>query len=341
VCAVGSGPDDLRAETRFPTTTPTETLAHAIAFFQEHQLLERLAAIGVGSFGPVDLNPRSATYGYITSTPKPGWGHTNVVGALQQTLMIPVHFDTDVNAAALGEHRWGAAQGCDIAVYLTIGTGIGGGVVAYGRRLHGVVHPEIGHMHLPHDWQRDPFPGACPYQGDCLEGLASGPALARRWGQPAETLAFNHPAWVLQAHYLALALVNLICTLSPERIIIGAQDWRDPFVLWNEAAGEYWMLLAARTRSPHSRGGCVGLCVSRDLKHWEARPPVYASNLYLSALECPDLFRIGDWWYLVYSTYNDRFVMHYRMSRSITSTARKEGKSNLIKQFLVENALRI
>jgi fructokinase len=228
VCAIGSGPDSLQAETRFPTTTPTATLARAIAFFQEHQHLGQLAAIGVGSFGPVDLNPRSATYGYITSTPKPGWAHTNVVGALQQALTISVHFDTDVNVAALGEHRWGAAQGCDIAVYLTIGTGIGGGVVAYGRRLHGVVHPEIGHMHLPHDWQRDPFPGACPYHGDCLEGLASGPAIAKRWGQPAETLASDHPAWVLQAHYLALALVNLICTLSPERIIIGGGVMEQP-----------------------------------------------------------------------------------------------------------------
>jgi fructokinase len=126
-----------------------------------------------------------------------------------------------VNAAALGEYRWGAAQGCAIAVYLTIGTGIGGGVVAYERRLHGLVHPEMGHMRLPHDWQRDPFAGACPYHGDCLEGLASGPALAKRWGQPAQTLGADHVAWVLQAHYLALALVNLVCTLSPERIIVG------------------------------------------------------------------------------------------------------------------------
>ncbi len=221
VCAIGSGPDRIIADTRFPTGTPAETLARAITFFQDHQHLGSPLAIGVGSFGPVDLNPESATYGYITSTPKAGWANTDIVGALQQALGVPVRFDTDVNAAALGEYRWGAAQGCAVAVYLTIGTGIGGGVVAYERRLHGLVHPEIGHMRLPHDWQRDPFPGACPYHGDCLEGLASGPALAQRWGQRAETLGADHPAWKLQAHYLALALVNLICTLSAQRIILG------------------------------------------------------------------------------------------------------------------------
>jgi len=223
VCAIGSGPDRIIADTRFPTGTPAETLARAITFFQDHQHLGSPLAIGVGSFGPVDLNPESATYGYITSTPKAGWANTDIVGALQQALGVPVRFDTDVNAAALGEYRWGAAQGCAVAVYLTIGTGIGGGVVAYERRLHGLVHPEIGHMRLPHDWQRDPFPGACPYHGDCLEGLASGPALAQRWGQRAETLGADHPAWKLQAHYLALALVNLICTLSAQRIILGGR----------------------------------------------------------------------------------------------------------------------
>ncbi len=221
VCAIGSGPDHVITKTRFPTTTPTETLARAIAFFRDHQHLGPLAAIGVGAFGPVDLDPRSPTYGYITSTPKQGWANTNVADTLRQALSVPINVDTDVNAAALGEYRWGAAQGCTIAVYLTIGTGIGGGAIAYERRLHGLVHPEMGHLRLPHDWQRDPFPGNCPYHGDCLEGLASGPALAKRWGQPAETLGADHPAWVLQAHYLALALVNLVCTLSPERIIVG------------------------------------------------------------------------------------------------------------------------
>jgi fructokinase len=188
VCAIGSEPDRIIADTRFPTSTPTETLADAITFFQDYQHLGLLRAIGVGSFGPVDLNSESSTYGYITSTPKAGWANTDIVGALQQALGVPVRFDTDVNAAALGEYRWGAAQGCAVAVYLTIGTGIGGGIVAYERRLHGLVHPEIGHMRLPHDWQHDPFPGACPYHGDCLEGLHlgqhslnDGASQRRRW----------------------------------------------------------------------------------------------------------------------------------------------------------------
>lgn len=228
VCAIGSGPADLRAETRFPTTTPAETLARAIGFFQDHQHLGQLAAIGVGSFGPVDLNPRSATYGYITSTPKAGWANADVAGPIRQALGVPVCVDTDVNAAALGEYRWGASQGCTISIYITVGTGIGGGGVAYERRLHGLIHPEMGHIRIPHDWQRDPFRGNCPYHGDCLEGLASGPALAERWGQPAETLGTDHPAWDLQARYLALALVNLICTLSPERIIIGGGVMEQP-----------------------------------------------------------------------------------------------------------------
>src|SRR6266511_1755240 len=249
VCAIGSGPDRIIADTRFPTGTPAETLARAITFFQDHQHLGSPLAIGVGSFGPVDLNPESATYGYITSTPKAGWANTDIVGALQQALGVPVYFDTDVNAAALGEYRWGAAQGCTIAVYLTIGTGIGGGAIMNGQPLHGLVHPEMGHLHLPHDWQRDPFTGNCPYHGDCLEGLASGPALAKRWGQSAETLGADHPAWVLQAHYLALALVNLLCTLAPKRIIIGGGVMDQPR-LFQLVRAEVQQLLNGYVQAP-------------------------------------------------------------------------------------------
>ncbi len=228
VCAVGTGPDDIRAETRFPTTTPLETLGRAIAFFRAAQVDEPLEVLGVGSFGPVDLDPTSPTYGFITTTPKPGWAQTDVAAPLQQALGVRVAFDNDVNVAALGENRWGAAQDCAYTVYITVGTGIGAGVLIAGQLLHGLVHPEVGHLRLPHDWQRDPFPGNCPYHGDCLEGLASGPALAKRWGQPAETLPPDHPAWPLQAHYLALALVNLICTLSPQRIVLGGGVMSQP-----------------------------------------------------------------------------------------------------------------
>lgn len=200
VCAVGSGPNDIRAEHRFPTTTPEETLAQAIAFFQaqegEHG---RIAAIGIAAFGPLDPNPASPTFGYITTTPKPGWANADVVGVIKTALGVPVGFDTDVNGAALGEHRWGAAQDVDTFIYLTIGTGVGGGVMVNGRLLHGLIHPELGHISLPHDWAQDPYKGRCPYHGDCLEGMAAGPAIGERWGQPAFELPADHPAWELEA----------------------------------------------------------------------------------------------------------------------------------------------
>lgn len=222
VCAIGTGPGDVRAEVHFPTTTPEETLGQVISFFQAQR--ERgldLTGVGIGSFGPVDPDPASPTFGHITTTPKPGWAWVDVAGVIREALGVPVRLDTDVNAAALGEARWGAAQGLDTFIYLTVGTGIGGGGLVHGHLLHGLMHPEMGHIRIPHDWQEDPYPGSCPYHGDCLEGLASGPALEGRWGKPGEMLPPEHPAWGLEAHYLALALVNFICTLSPQRIVMG------------------------------------------------------------------------------------------------------------------------
>lgn len=219
VCVVGITPNDVRAETRFATTTPQETMARTVAFFAPYR--DELAALGIGTFGPLDLHPDSPTFGFITTTPKPGWARTDVVGPLHRALALPVVCDTDVNAAAFGEHCWGAAQGLETFVYLTVGTGIGGGAMVHGRLLHGMLHPEMGHMRIPHDWVADPFPGTCPYHGDCLEGLAAGVALAARWGQAGETLPAGHPAWKLEAHYLALALVAIICTLAPQRLIMG------------------------------------------------------------------------------------------------------------------------
>jgi len=172
VCAVGAGTGDVRAEARFPTTTPGGALAQIIAFFRQQQLAAPVAALGIGSFGPVSLDPHSPDYGSITTTPKAGWAHTDLVGIIGRALGIPVGFDTDVNAAALGEWRWGAAQGLDTSIYLTVGTGIGGGGPCNGRLMHGLLHPEMGHFRLPHDQQADPFAGICPYHGDCLEGLA-------------------------------------------------------------------------------------------------------------------------------------------------------------------------
>ena len=220
VCAVANGPGDVRAEVRFPTTNPTETIGRSIAFFQEQAAVAPLAAIGIAAFGPVDPNPASPTFGYITTTPKPGWANADFAGAVGRALGVPVGFDTDVNGAALGEHRWGAAQGLDTFLYLTIGTGVGGGGMVGGQLMHGLVHPEMGHIRMPRP-RDDDFPGICPYHGDCFEGLACGPALKARWGQPAETLPPDHPAWDLEAQTIALGLCNYIFTLSPQRIIIG------------------------------------------------------------------------------------------------------------------------
>jgi fructokinase len=229
VCAVGTGPDDIVADTRFPTTTSDENFAQCIAFFREQQARHGpLDAIGIGAFGPIDPAPGSPTWGYITLSPKPGWHMVDFAGTIRRALELPVGFDTDVNAAALGEWRWGAAQGLDTFIYLTVGTGIGGGGLANGRMLHGLLHPEMGHILIPHDRQADPFAGACAYHGDCLEGLAAGPALEARWGQRAETLSDDHPAWALEAHYLAMGLANFILTLSPQRLILGGGVMQQP-----------------------------------------------------------------------------------------------------------------
>lgn len=219
VCAVGTGPGDLRARARFPTTTPNDTLSRCIAFFREQP--EPVAAIGIASFGPIDLHRDSPTFGYITTTPKQEWRHVDIRGTVERALDVPVAFDTDVNAAAVGELCWGAARGVANALYVTVGTGIGGGVIANGKPVHGLLHPELGHVPLPHDRARDPFPGICPAHGGCLEGLASGPAIQERWGARADQLPDDHPAWALEAEYLALGIVTWIYTLSPERIILG------------------------------------------------------------------------------------------------------------------------
>lgn len=222
VCRVGKGSETAIDETRFLTTTPDETIRQAIRFFDPYARRGELTAVGIASFGPVDLDPHSPTYGFITTTPKPGWNQVELCGRIQKALGVPVVFDTDVNAAAIGERYWvSERQVLDPFIYVTVGTGIGVGVFINSAPLHGLVHPEGGHMAIPHDWQRDPFPGVCSYHSDCLEGLASGPAMARRWGQPAETLPDSHPAWELEAHYLSLAIANLIYVYSPQIIVLG------------------------------------------------------------------------------------------------------------------------
>jgi fructokinase len=216
VCGVGNGPEDLTVDS-FPASSPQETVERSVQFFRRFPV----EAVGIGSFGPVDLHPDSPTYGYITSTPKPGWAYFDFAGSVKRALGVPVALDTDVNTAAMGEAEWGAARGLSDFLYITVGTGIGGGAMVRGRIMHGLVHPEMGHIRLPHNPQEDPFRGVCPYHGDCLEGLASGPAIQARWGLPGQELPPDHPAWALEARYLALGLATLVCTLSPQRVILG------------------------------------------------------------------------------------------------------------------------
>lgn len=225
--AVGEG-RDLRATATIPTTTPEETIGRVVDFFAAEA---PVASIGIGSFGPIDPDPASATWGQIMSTPKAGWAGTDLGRELRRRLSVPVAFDTDVNAAALGEHLWGAAQGLETFCYITVGTGIGGGGMANGKLLHGLVHPEFGHIRIPRDRERDPFPGNCPYHGDCWEGLASGRAIEARWGRPPVELSDDERVWELEADYLALGLVAVICILSPQRILIGGGVMNHPDLL--------------------------------------------------------------------------------------------------------------
>jgi fructokinase len=228
ICALGTGPDNIIATTRFSTAGPEETIGKAIRFFGDWLQKVPLAAIGIASFGPLDLNPASPTFGYITATPKPGWSNTDFRGMVKQALDIPVAIDTDVNLAALGEQRWGAARELDTFIYLTVGTGIGGGGLANGKLMHGLVHPEMGHIRIPHDRHTDPFPGVCPFHGDCLEGLASGESMRQRWSRPPEELPPEHPGWGLEAGYLAAGLADYICILSPQKIILGGGVMKQP-----------------------------------------------------------------------------------------------------------------
>jgi fructokinase len=246
ICIIGSGPGDIKAETRIPTTRPDETLDQAFRFFNEYQNEETLDGIGIASFGPVDPDPVSETFGFITTTVKPGWAYTDIVGKTKQALGIPVGFDTDVNAAALGEYIWGAGQGMDVLIYLTVGTGIGGGCLIDGKPLHGVRTPDVGHIRIPHNWDKDPYPGFCKVHGDCFQGLAAGPAIEGRWGIPGGKLTPDHPAWKLEVEYLSLGILNIIGILAPRRIIMGGGVMQQEFLMpmiRNEVAKQlrgYW-----------------------------------------------------------------------------------------------------
>lgn len=216
VCGVGTADGQVVDRVSFPTTTPEETMKRVIDYFKTKDI----SAMGVGSFGPVDPRKDSPTYGYITSTPKPHWGGYNLLGELKKHFNVPMEFDTDVNGAALGEAKFGAARGLLSCMYITVGTGIGAGALVDGKLVHGLSHPEMGHI-LVRRHPEDTYEGKCPYHKDCLEGLAAGPSIEARWSVKGSELSTDHPAWEMIAYYLAQAMMNYILILSPEKMIMG------------------------------------------------------------------------------------------------------------------------
>jgi fructokinase len=222
ICAIGDEGGEIVDQTRIDTRDPTTTLTEVCRYFgAAGRKFGALAALGVGAFGPLDLRPSSPTFGYITSTPKPGWKNIDLAGALEAGVDAPVYLDTDVNGAALAEWRWGAGQDLDSVAYVTVGTGIGVGVVHHGRPVHGLMHPELGHMFVRRHPADSGFAGICPYHGDCLEGLACGAALVARTGRTLNDAPPADPIWVIEADYLGQLCALLVLAHSPQRILIG------------------------------------------------------------------------------------------------------------------------
>jgi fructokinase len=221
ICAVSNAPPSLSSEIHFETTVPQETLEKVCEYFFPFVKDGQIRSIGVAAFGPVDTDIHSPTYGFITATPKPNWQNTDILGFLQRELGVPFAFHHDVSVSAIGENKWGASQGLNPSLYLTIGTGIGGGYLIDGKPLTGLSALEMGHISIPHDLEKDPFAGNCPYHGDCFEGLAAGPAIFSRIGKRGESIPDSNPFWLIEADYISHALVNYILTLSPRIIVIG------------------------------------------------------------------------------------------------------------------------
>lgn len=257
LCGIGTSPNDLRDVIRIPTTFPDDTLAAVAQYFHDH----RVDRLGIAAFGPLDLTP-GRDYGALTHTPKPGWSGVNIVRYLHEALSLPVTIDTDVNAAALAEQIWGAAQGSRVCLYVTVGTGIGGGIAIDGRPYHGFGHPEMGHIPIPRA-VGDIFEGTCPYHQDCLEGLASGHSLDARFGPHWPQFAPDHPVWQWEAEYIGRALVTWIYVLMPDQVILGGGVMQNT-ALWPQILRQVEL-------------GIKGYGISRDLASL-IRPPKFASQ---------------------------------------------------------------
>lgn len=284
VLALGTGPDDVVDTAVVPTTTPGETLARVREFFDAPREGVRVSRVGIASFGPLDLRPSSPTYGRITTTPKPGWAGTDLLGAVRSWFEVPAVIDTDVNGAAFGEARWGAARDVRSSAYLTVGTGIGGGAVVDGRVLGGQVHPEMGHLHVRRH-PDDDFAGSCPFHGDCLEGMASGPAIRARVGRPAHDLGEELDRVVeLEAFYLAQLLSTVALVLAPERVVLGGGVLGMPGLM----TAVRWAVL------DRLAGALDGTPVAEDVGSWLVPPQLgrLSGVLGAIALTRPDTARV-------------------------------------------------
>jgi fructokinase len=275
VVALGNERGEILEQNRFPTAEPASTLAATCAWLRRknQEAGHFLTAIGVASFGPVELDKSSARYGCIGRTPKPGWSGTDIAGVLAREFMCPIGFDTDVNAAALAERRWGAARDVDHLVYLTIGTGIGGGVIVNGVAIHGLMHPEIGHLY-PRRHPLDEFGGVCPFHRDCVEGLASGPAILARTGSSLQQLDPAHAQWQIEADYLGQLCAQLVVSTSPRRIVMGGG-----------VMAQTSLLRPIRQRMRHWLGGYIDRSeILVDADHYVVAPQLGDRSGVLGAL---------------------------------------------------------
>ena len=270
VCAIGDEQGNILERISIPTLAPENTMPAILDFFKN----KNISALGIGCFGPVDLDKKSPTYGHITTTPKLAWKNYDIVGVCEKELGVPVGFDTDVNGSALGEATWGCTKDLDNSIYITVGTGIGVGVIIDRKPYHGMLHPEGGHIFLARHPQDPMERGVCPYHELCLEGLASGPSIQARWGKPGVELADRKEVWELEAYYLAQAICSYIMILSPERIIIGGG-----------VAHQEQMMPRIRKEVLRQMGGYIAAKGMQDLDNYIVLPSLNDDQGILGALK--------------------------------------------------------